>query len=68
MGLPVVAISSSRLMKLVVSLSTGMVFIFNYELGITNYEWEVCTRDFGYGLGVIIFYQFTILQFVIDNS
>lgn len=33
MGSPVVAISSSRLIKLVVSLSTGMVFIYsNYEL------------------------------------
>ena len=34
MGSPVVAISSSRLIKLVVSLSTGMVFIYS----ITNYQ------------------------------
>jgi hypothetical protein len=37
MGLPVVAISSKRFIKLVVRLSTGMVFIYsNYELSITN--------------------------------
>jgi hypothetical protein len=48
---PVVAISSSRLIKLVVSLSTGMVFIYsitNYQLRIFLKLWQGYLKVIGH--------------------